>query len=340
MSQLNGIITVLNKGIGGGSMRSFRALLPAVVIVLLLFVAAPQPLPEPMVNTFSIVAFDPETGDLGVAVESKFPGVGAIVPWAKADVGAIATQSLANLSYGSNGLKLLAMGLSPQQVVDALGSVDPKREERQWGVVDAKGRSANFTGSGCFPWAGGRTGENYAVQGNILVGEETVAAVEKTFLESKGFLGDRLLVALAAGQVAGGDRRGRQSAALLVVRKNGNYDGTSDRMVDLRVYDNPYPIKELQRIYALHKIHFFPTDPKNLITIEGELARELKEFLSASGDYTGTIDETFGADAIEALKNWMYWENYDVRVREDGKIDSEILDIIRAREAEGGTKHQ
>lgn len=322
-------------------MRAIRGLIPITFLVILTsvlsFIAkAPH---EPMINTFSIVGFDPETGDLGIAVESKFPGVGEMVPWAKAGVGAIATQSLANLSYGPNGLKLLEMGLSPEQVIKALSEADPLAKERQWAVVDAKGRSANFTGEGCFDWAGGRTGPNYAVQGNLLVSEETVIALEKTFLETDGFLGDRLLAALEAGQAAGGDRRGQQSAAMLIVRAGAGYDGTNDRMVDLRVYDNPLPIKELRRIYKLHKIHFFPTDPKDLIKIEGELAKELKQFLTEAGHYKGTIDGIFEEVAIRALMDWMYWENYDVRVREDGQIDRVVLEIMRKRKAEGSHKH-
>jgi uncharacterized Ntn-hydrolase superfamily protein len=314
-------------------MRKGCLVLTSLAIAGILVIVTPQFEREPLVATFSIVGFDPETGDLGVAVASKFPGVGAVVPYAEAGVGAVATQSLANVSYGPNGMALLKMGLSPQQVVEALTSVDDQREMRQWGIVDAQGRSASFTGKECFTWAGHRTGPSYAAQGNLLVGEETVSAMEKTFLETKGLLPDRLLAALDAGQAAGGDRRGRQSAALLVVRKGGGYGGLNDRFVDLQVYDHADPVAELKRLYALHRLYFFRSDAKNLIKIEGALARELKQFLAGAGYYEGPVDESFGEDAVKALADWMYWENYDERVRSDGLIDREILEIIRSQSA-------
>ncbi len=205
-------------------------------------------LPE---GTFSIVAYDPETGELGVAVASRVLAVGYIVPWAEPGVGAIATQALANVSYGPEGLRLLKEGLSPEEVIQQLTEADTGRESRQIGVVDAQGRSAAYTGSGCQPWAGHRTGPNYAVQGNILVGPEVVDTMAKTFEHTTGPLAKRLLAALIAGDQVGGDRRGRQSAALLVVRKNGGYDGVGDRLVDLRVDDHPQPVQELARLYDL-----------------------------------------------------------------------------------------
>ncbi len=313
-------------------MRRARLFLAALIAAAALLFALPA---APLVATFSIVGFDPESGDLGVAVSSKFPGVGAIVPWARAGVGAVATQSLANVSYGRNGLTMLETGFSPQQVIEYLGVIDEEREMRQWGIVDARGRSATFTGSGCFEWAGGRAGENYAAQGNLLVGEETVAALELAFLETEGPLAERLLAALEAGQAAGGDRRGRQSAALLVAREGGGYGGSNDRYIDLRVYDNAFPVRELRRLFELHKLHFFRSEPRNLIPIDGPLALELKEFLVDAGYYHGPVDDTFGPDALEALVNWMYWENYDERVRDDGLIDIEILEIIRTRRDAG-----
>jgi len=206
---------------------------------------------EKPIATFSIVAYDPETKDLGVAVESKFFAVGAVVPWAKAGVGAIATQAFGNTTYGPKGLELLAGGKTPAEVIEMLTSSDEGRDRRQVGIVDAKGNVATYTGKGCNPWAGGKTGKYYAAQGNILVGEQVVAAMGEAFEKTKGELADRLLAALEAGQAAGGDSRGQQSAALVVVRENGGYAGFNDRYVDLRVDDSPEPIKELARLLKI-----------------------------------------------------------------------------------------
>ena len=213
----------------------------------------------PRVATFSIVAFDPKTGELGVAVQSRFLAVGAVVPWAKAGVGAIATQSLANTGYGPEGLKLLAGGLAPEEVVKRLTEDDAQRAVRQLGIVNAAGKAATFTGAECSAWAGGQVGANFAAQGNILAGEGVVAAMAESFeksAESGKELGQRLLDALKAGQAAGGDKRGMQSAALLVVREGWGYAGLNDRYRDLRVDDAAEPIAELQRIYDLHKRTF------------------------------------------------------------------------------------
>ena len=209
------------------------------------------------VATFSIVGFDPRTGDLGVAVQSKFFAVGSVVPWAKAGVGAIATQSYANVSYGPDGLELLAKGKSARETVETLTLTDGNKQRRQLGIVDAKGNSASFTGSGCHPWAGHIEKPNFCAQGNILTGKEVVDAMAASFEQSqkqaKGGLCDWLANALMAGQDAGGDSRGRQSAALLVVRKKGGYGGGNDRFIDLRVDDHKTPIVELRRLLQLHK---------------------------------------------------------------------------------------
>ncbi len=202
-------------------------------------------------STFSIAAHDPETGDLGVAVESKFFGVGAVVPWVEAGVGAIATQSYANTTYGPRGLALLREGLAPEDVAKRLTEPDPDREYRQLGIVDARGRSTSFTGKHCIEWAGSSSAGSFTVQGNILVSQATVDAMARAYLEAKGELAERLLAALEAGQRAGGDARGRQSAALVVARKNGGYGGFSDRYVDLRVDDHPDPTGELHRLVGL-----------------------------------------------------------------------------------------
>ena len=189
--------------------------------------------------TFSIVACDPATGDLGVAVASKFPAVGAVVPWARAGVGAVATQSWANTDFGPDGLRLMGGGLPAASALDAVLEPDDEREERQVGFVDANGGAASYTGANCMDWAGGTTGDAFAAQGNILVGDAVVAALAATFADTEGDLCDRLLAALLAGDAAGGDRRGKQSAALLVVRAGGGYEGRNDRYIDLRVDDHP-----------------------------------------------------------------------------------------------------
>jgi uncharacterized Ntn-hydrolase superfamily protein len=223
--------------------------------------AAPRPAGEPVVATFSIVAYDPDTQELGVAVQSKFIAVGSVVPWAKAGVGAVATQSFANTTYGPKALALLAEGEEPEAVLKKITQDDGRAAARQVGIVDAKGRSATFTGEKCNAWAGGLKGENFACQGNILAGEDVVKNMVKSFKESKGELGERLIAALQAGQDAGGDSRGMQSAALLIVREGWGYGGFNDRYRDLRVDDHAEPIKELKRVYDLHR-EIFPRPNK------------------------------------------------------------------------------
>ena len=232
---------------------------------------------DQIVATFSIAAFDPETDSLGVAVQSKFLAVGSVVPWARAGVGAVATQAMANYNYGPRGLDMMSAGNSAEQTVEALTSEDEDREHRQVGVVDARGRVSTFTGSECFDWAGGVTGEHYAAQGNILVGKETVEAMASAYEETGGDLATRLLGALDAGQGAGGDSRGKQSAALLVVREGGGYGGDNDRVVDLRVDDHPEPIRELIRIRDLHTLYFGETSPDDVIMVDGDVRAEVAE---------------------------------------------------------------
>ena len=204
------------------------------------------------VATFSIVGYDPSTGDLGIAVESRFFAVGSVVPWARAGVGAIATQSFANTTFGPKGLELLDQGKSAQETLDALVKDDPQADQRQAGIVDAQGRPATWTGAKCNAWAGGKSGRNYTAQGNILAGKQVVEAMASSFEASAGLpLADRLVKALSAGQAAGGDSRGQQSAALLVVRANGGYGGYNDRYIDLRVDDHPKPIEELARLLEI-----------------------------------------------------------------------------------------
>ena len=209
------------------------------------------------IATYSIVAFDPATGDLGIAVQSKFFGVGSVVPWAKAEVGAVATQSYANTTYGPQGLKLMAAGKAPEAVLKQLTDADPARALRQVGMVDAKGRAASFTGERCNAWAGHHVGDHYAAQGNLLAGEAVVkdmaAAFEKARKQPDSQLADWLIAAVTAAEAAGGDKRGKQSAALLVVRAKGGYAGLNDLFIDLRVDDHKTPIQELTRLLALHK---------------------------------------------------------------------------------------
>jgi len=235
-----------------------RALL---VLVLSGCSAAPRAAELPVVATFSIVAYDPETKELGVAVQSKFIAVGSVVPWAKAGVGAVATQSYANTTYGPKALDLMSQGVEPGKVMELLTDIDRGAAVRQVGLVDAKGRSATYTGTKCNAWAGGIKGENFACQGNILAGEDVVLNMAKSYKESKGDLGERLIAALQAGQDAGGDSRGMQSAALLIVRDGWGYGGFNDRYRDLRVDDHVEPIQELKRVYDLHR-QIFPKPGK------------------------------------------------------------------------------
>lgn len=209
------------------------------------------------ISTFSIAGFDPDNGDLGIAVQSKSFAVGAVVPWAEAGVGAIATQSWANTTYGPRGLELLKIGLSAKQTLDHLIKDDKGKSTRQVGIVDANGDVANYTGEGCYDWAGTISGDHFTAQGNILTGEDVINAMGSSFEKSKGELADKLLDALIAGQIKGGDKRGQQSAALFVVRKNGGYSGFNDRYIDLRVDDHEKPIQELSRLLDIHK-KFFP----------------------------------------------------------------------------------
>jgi uncharacterized Ntn-hydrolase superfamily protein len=313
--------------------------MPAVLLVALLQVGSSSRLPStvyllpnPIVSTFSIVARDPANGDLGVAVQSKFPNVRVAVPYAKAGVGAVATQSFSNSDFGTKGLELLELGATPQEAMMIIGRDDKDLQDRQVGIVDAKGRSATFTGKKCFDWAGGRTGPDYAIQGNILVSEGTVDAMEKAFLATKGALADRLLAAIKAGAEAGGDRRGRQSAALVVVRPSASYDAKSDRYIDISVYDAKDPIGEIFRLYELQKVHFERSDPKDVIGISGADAVYLQKLLAKKGFHKGRTDGLWDEASTKALADYMGWENYDTRIRRDGKIDRKILELIRLKE--------
>jgi uncharacterized Ntn-hydrolase superfamily protein len=273
-------------------------------------------------STYSIVACDLEAREWGVAVQSKFLAVGWGVPSAEPEVGAIATQALANLRYGPDGLALLRDGLSADETVARLTAADDGRDDRQLGVVDAAGHAATYTGSSCLDWAGGVTGEGYAAQGNILVSEETVTALAGTFEETAGDpLASRLLACLAAAQAAGGDRRGQQSAALLVVRKDGGYMGTSDALVDLRVDDHERPIEELMRIYKLHNLLFGETPRERWLEVDEQLAAEMRDRL----DRLGYEDKPLP----EAFETWAGAENLEERVDGIDRVDPVVLEQLR-----------
>ena len=227
---------------------------------------ADHPSPAQNIATFSIVARDSVSGELGVAVASRFFAVGTVVPWAKADIGAVATQAFANTSFGWRGLELLEKGGSPEDIVKSLLSNDTDPERRQVGIVAADGSSATYSGKECLPWAGGRHGRNYAVQGNILAGEAVVAGMERAFLHTNGTLADRLYAALVAGEANGGDARGKQSAALIVVKKGAGYGGFSDRAIDIRVDDHPEPFEELGRLLAYAQMNYAWNDAWTLFT--------------------------------------------------------------------------
>jgi uncharacterized Ntn-hydrolase superfamily protein len=277
-----------------------------------------------IVATYSLVACDLERREWGVAVQSKFLAVGAGVPAAEPEVGALATQAFANMRYGPDGLALLREGLSAADVVAKLTEADEGRDHRQLGVVDAAGRAASYTGSACHEWAGGLTGEGYAAQGNILVSEETVTALAGAFEQSRGRpLAVRLLEALSVAQAAGGDRRGQQSAALLVVRKDGGYLGTSDSVADLRVDDHPTPIEELKRIYVLHDLLFGETPAEEWLDVDEQLAAELRDRLDRLG-YEGTA-------LPEAFEAWAGAENLEERVAGLDRIDPVVLAELRKR---------
>jgi uncharacterized Ntn-hydrolase superfamily protein len=281
------------------------------------------------VATFSIVGFDPETDSLGVAVQSKFLAVGSVVPWARTGVGAVATQAMANYNYGPHGLELMARGKTADGTIEELISADEDREHRQIGVVDARGRAATFTGSECFEWAGGVTGDYYAAQGNILVGGETVEAMARIYEETSGDLATRLLSALDAGQAAGGDSRGKQSAALLVVREGGGYGGDNDRVVDLRVDDHPDPIGELIRIRDLHTLYFGETRPEDVIAVDGDVRREVADALRRSG-YIQQRD-IGDDDLFDALSAYIRTENFEEREQRLGYLDRAVLEYMKGQ---------
>ncbi len=306
--------------------------------------------------TFSIVARDPETGDLGIAVASKFLAVGSVVPHARAGIGAIATQALANVAYGPDGLELLAGGASASDAVARLTAADDGRDHRQLGIVDAHGNGATYTGSSCIPWAGGRTAPGVAAQGNILTGADVVDALVDTFVGAPGMpFPERLLTALAAADARGGDRRGRQSAALLVVREGGGYGGANDRWLDLRVDDHEAPIPELRRILEISHLLLDRPRPEDLRAIDEALAGQLRAQLQSLGYTPDTINRQTGLAAVAesagltrtgeprelpanwddgwqaALDEWMGTENLEERAAARGWIDPRVAEHLGAK---------
>lgn len=285
-------------------------------------------------STFSIAAYDRDAQAWGVAVASKFLAVGAVVSWAQAGAGAIATQSYARVSFGPNGLALLAQGKSARETLDALLANDPGAAQRQVGIVDSRGGAAAHTGSGCHHWAGHRTGEGFTCQGNILTGPDVVEAMASAFVSTSGELEERLLAALTAGDNAGGDRRGRQSAALLVVKENAGYGGDNDRYLDLRIDDDPQPLLKLQQLVQLHHLYFGATKPEDLIAITQDIASELQSIMVAQGYYDGAVDGNWSAATRQAFWNLVGNENLEERWSLENTpdtIDRVALDYLRER---------
>jgi uncharacterized Ntn-hydrolase superfamily protein len=277
----------------------------------------------PLVSTYSIAACDLERGEWGVGVQSKFLAAGSIVPWAEPEVGAVATQALANPRYGPDGLALLRDGLSADETIAALVEADEGRDDRQVGVVDAQGRAATYTGKACLDWAGGKTGPGYAAQGNILVSEETVAGLMHGFEANAGRpLAERIVEALAAAQLAGGDRRGQQAAGLLVVRKDGGYGGMDDVLVDLRVDDHSEPVAELKRLYGMHQLLFGKTPDDEWLPVDDALAEELRARLAALGFADPSLEKSFN--------QWAGTANLEDRVTGVDRIDPIVLAELRS----------
>lgn len=285
----------------------------------------------PRFSTFSIAACDLEKQMWGVAVASKFPAVGAAVPWVKAEVGAIATQSYVNTSYGPNGLDLLASGKSAQETLDELLAGDPEREIRQVGLVDGQGKAATFTGKKCHNWAGGLTGTGYAIQGNILTGADVIQKMEATFLETEGDLPARLYTALYAGDRAGGDKRGRQAAAIYVAKPKGGYGGFLDRWIDYRVDDHLDPVPRLGELLELHELYMGNSPPEEQIKLEGEALKDLQKIMARLGYYQPDINGKYTPESAESLRSFMGNENFEERVHlteEEGWLDQPVFEYL------------
>ena len=263
-----------------------------------------------------------------MAVASKFLAVGAVVPWAKAGAGAVATQAFANVGYGPRGLVRLGRGETAADVVRALTDADEGQSERQVGIVDASGDAASFTGDECFEWAGGRTGAGFCCQGNILTGPDVIDEMVVAFESSTGPLAHRLIAALRAGDRAGGDKRGKQSAALLVVREGGGYGGANDKALELRVDDHPEAAGELSRLLELHDFYFPPPDDLRFVPIDRSLADELRDRLTTLG-YEVPVGSGYDEGLKKVLFAYSGTENLEERWSEGAEIDVRVLEFIR-----------
>ncbi|MEE9533903.1 MAG: DUF1028 domain-containing protein [Acidimicrobiia bacterium] len=275
--------------------------------------------------TFSIVAWDQEEREWGVAVASKFLAAGSVVSWAQAGVGAIATQAYANVTYGPRGLDLLAAKTADEVVAELTGS-DPESTQRQLGVVDRNGRAAAFTGAECFDWAGSKIGDGYTCQGNILTGPEVVENMAAAFESTSGDLAARLLMAMSAGDAVGGDRRGKQSAAMLITREGGGYLGGTDVALDLRVDDHPEPVAELGRVIEVHRLLFPNPRDLDFVDIDDSLAGRMAVALSAAGFETNS--PAYDESLRKALFSWMGNENLEMRWSDDPVVDRTVLGLL------------
>lgn len=288
----------------------------------------------PVINTYSIVAYDPAENAWGIAVASKFLAAAAVVSWARAGAGAVATQAFARVSFGPDGLDLMGQGLSAAQALEKLLADDPHRADRQVGLVDANGQAAAHTGEDCFEWAGHRVGEGFTCQGNILTGPETLDAMADTFQNTDGELADRLLAALLAGDTVGGDRRGKQSAGLLVVKAGGGYGGDNDRYLDLRVDDHSEPVQRLAELVEMHHLFFGETDPDDLIPIDPDIATTLQKILADHDFYEGPVNGEWDEATREAFWDFCGTENFEERWTPDENpdtIDRVLFEYIRDR---------
>jgi uncharacterized Ntn-hydrolase superfamily protein len=279
-------------------------------------------------STFSIVAVDRAAGEVGVGVQSKFLSVGAAVPWVRAGVGAVATQAFCNTTFGPRGLDLLAAGKTPAEIVDLLIADDPGHADRQFGIVDVRGRSASYTGANCIEAAAGIVDEDFAVQGNCLASSAVVAAMADAFRGSSGHLADRIVAVLRAAQAAGGDKRGQQSAALIIEKPGGGYGGFNDRYVDLRVDDHATPIEELARLLEWHKLYFFAPEPGDIYPIDAALGTQIAMELARVG-YLDAPPAEYDERVHRALVAFMHTENLENRERNDGAIDRQTLAYLR-----------
>ena len=282
--------------------------------------------------TFSIVAYDPKNKEWGVAVQSKFVAVGCIVPFAKANVGAIATQALANTSYGPKGLQLLKRGLKATEVLKLLLEDDDLMEERQVGIVDMKGNVESFTGKNCFKWAGHIVGKNFACQGNILASEKVVQGMADAFENTSGDLVEKFFAALEMGQKNGGDRRGKESAAILIVKKEGAYDGGTDRYIDIRVDEHEEPIKELKKVFEIYDMCLLKRDdPEDIVKLEGKYLKLVKELLQKDGFYKGEIDNSYDDNTRKVLRDWLSTNNFEVKERDDDYMWGSLFRLIEKK---------